>query len=110
MIRFIFLLCFFIFITSFVINNTEEMVVLNYFFGIEIRPIPLYLLVVGSFLTGILISLIMITPGWIRSKIDRRRQKRFIEEMKEELSTLRRTVSQEKDRNNAGRDSFDEAI
>ena len=54
--------------------------------------IPFYLFLLGTFLSGYLLSFLMIFPGWLKLKLESRRQKKEIESLVEEIGYLR-TVS-----------------
>ena len=88
MIRLIFLLIVIILYFTFVLYNMEENIVLKYALGLSSQPLPVYLVILGSIMVGMLLAGILVIPGWIRMRVEMRRQRRTIEQMEQELSRL----------------------
>ena len=72
-----------------VVKNTEPTVVLQYFFGLATSPIPVYQLVAGAFIIGMLLTGLMVFPEWIRIRLELRRQRKTLQRMEEEMAHLR---------------------
>ena len=87
MIRLLILLLVVILYFTFVLNNMEEMISLKYL-GLSTQPLPVYLLVLGALIIGMLLASILVLPGWIRMRMEMRRQRKTIEQMEQELSRL----------------------
>jgi uncharacterized integral membrane protein len=88
MIRLLILLLVIILYFTFVLSNLEEKTELRFLFGLKTQPLPVYLLVLGSFTIGMLLASILVIPGWIRMRMEMRRQRKTIEQMEQELSRL----------------------
>lgn len=88
MIRLLLLLLVIILYLTFVIYNLEERVVLNYVLGLSTQPLPVYLLILGSLIIGMILAAVLTVPGWIRMRMEMRRQRRTINQMEQELNRL----------------------
>ena len=88
MIRLLLLLLVIILYLTFVIYNLEERVVLNYVLGLSTQPLPIYLLILGSLIIGMILAAVLTLPGWIRMRMEMRRQRRTINQMEQELNRL----------------------
>jgi uncharacterized membrane protein YciS (DUF1049 family) len=88
MIRLLILLVVIVLYFTFVIYNMEEKITLKYVMGLATQPLPVYLLVLGSLLAGMVLASILVLPGWIRMRMEMRRQRRTIEQMEYELNRL----------------------
>ncbi len=69
--------------------NQEQQVSLHFFWGMETDPLPVYLIVLGSFLIGLFFSGLLFLPGWIRSMLDRRKKSKRIEQLEIDLDKMR---------------------
>jgi uncharacterized integral membrane protein len=88
MIRLLILLLVVILYFTFVLYNMEEKIALKYVLGLSTQPLPVYLLILGSLIIGMLLASIWVIPGWIRMRLEMRRQRKTIEQMEQELSRL----------------------
>lgn len=88
MIRLIFLLIVIILYFTFVLYNMEEKIALKYALGLSTQPLPVYLLILGSIVIGMFLASILVLPGWIRMRVEMRRQRRTNEQMEQELTRL----------------------
>ncbi len=88
MIRLIFLLVVIILYFTFVLYNMEEKIALKYILGLSTQPLPVYLLILGSIMIGMFLAGVLVFPGWIRMRMEMRRQRRTIEQMEQELGRL----------------------
>jgi uncharacterized membrane protein YciS (DUF1049 family) len=88
MIRLIFLLIVIILYFTFVLYNMEENIVLKYALGLSTQPLPVYFVVLGSIIVGLFLAGVLVIPGWIRMRVEMRRQRRTIEQMEQELNRL----------------------
>lgn len=71
----------------FALKNTQE-VTLHFFLGYE-RTDPLVLIILISFLVGLILGIIAMVPAILRNRKSVSRQKRAIQTMQAELDTLR---------------------
>jgi len=81
-------LCLFLLTLSF--SNSHSLVSLNYFFGVTSRPVPVAWLISGAFAAGLLLGWLFMLPGWVRLKLELRRQKRTQDRLEEEISLQRK--------------------
>lgn len=88
MIRLLLLLLVIILYLTFVIYNLEERVILKYVLGLSTQPLPVYLLLLGSLIIGMILAAVLTVPGWIRIRMEMRRQRRTIDQMEQELARL----------------------
>ncbi|HEY5593862.1 MAG TPA: LapA family protein [Nitrospiria bacterium] len=72
-----------------VVKNTVQVVVLQYFFGLATPPIPVYQLVAGAFITGMLLTGLLVFPEWIRMRLEIRRLRKSLQRIEEEMARLR---------------------
>lgn len=78
---------FFMFLFAFI--NQDVKAQITFLWGGHSQPIPLYFLVIGSFLIGALLAVIMTFPGWVKLKLERRRLERRIERLEGDLDRIR---------------------
>ncbi len=72
-----------------VVKNTEQTVVLQYFFGLATPPLPVYQLVAGAFIAGMFLVGLMVFPEWIRMRLEIRRQRKSLQRIEDEMARLR---------------------
>ena len=70
------------------LTNAQEQVTIRYFWGWTSQPIRIDLLILGSFLAGTLLTMIIILPGWIGMKLALRRNRRTIEQLEADRDRL----------------------
>ena len=80
------------YIFFFLVNNKDLLVQVHLLPGGAVNPVPLYLLILGTFLAGLILAVIMIFPGWLKLKLETRRQRKEIESLVEEVGHLRTNV------------------
>lgn len=73
--------------------NQETQVVLRIGPGLRVGPVPISLLVLGVFTAGMLLSLAITFPGWLRMRIAMKRQQKTIRTMEEELDRFTNLLS-----------------
>ncbi len=88
MIRLILLFIVIVLYFTFVLYNMEEKIVLKYTLGLSTQTLPVYLLVLGAIMIGMFLAGILVLPGWIRMRMEMRKQRKTIEQMEQELSRL----------------------
>jgi uncharacterized integral membrane protein len=88
MIRLILLMIVIILYFTFVLYNMEEKIALKYILGLSTQPLPVYFLILGSVIIGMLLAGILVLPGWIRMRVEMRRQRRTLDQMEQELNRL----------------------
>lgn len=76
---------------TFIVKNTDQFVVLDYFLGFSTPPVPVYQLVAGAFIIGMLLAGILIFPEWIRMRLELKRQRKALQRVEEEIQRLRPT-------------------
>ena len=74
---------------TFMIENTEQTVQIRYLLGYTSAPIPVYQLVAGAFIVGMLLSGLLIFPEWIRMRLELRRQRKALQRIEEEMDRYR---------------------
>lgn len=72
-----------------VVKNTDQTVVLQYFFSLATPPLPVYQLVAGAFIMGMLLTGLMIFPEWVRMRLEIRRQRKSLQRIEDEMARLR---------------------
>ena len=93
MIRLTLLLILGLFLLTLGLKNSDLSVTLSYFLGITTRPIPIAWLIAGAFAAGLVLGWLFVLPGWIRLKLELRRQRRAQDRLEEELGLYRKTTS-----------------
>ncbi len=78
-----------IFIITFSIKNNQPVKIV-YYFGIETGEIPLYIVIITSFLIGVITGIICSLSAMIKGRIEIKRKERRIKEL-EELQKERST-------------------
>jgi uncharacterized membrane protein YciS (DUF1049 family) len=94
MIRLLVLLVLCLFLLMLDLKNSGLVASLNYFFGVT-RPIPVAWLITGAFAAGLLLGWLFVMPGWVRLKLELRRQRRTQDRLEEELSLHRKPTEAE---------------
>jgi len=74
---------------TFMIENTEQTVQIRYLLGYTSAPIPVYQLVAGAFILGMLLSGLLIFPEWIRMRLELRRQRKALQRIDEDMGRYR---------------------
>ena len=72
-----------------VVKNTDQTVALQYFFSLSAPPIPVYQLVAGAFIFGMLLTGLMVFPEWIRMRLEIRRLRKSLQRIEDEMARLR---------------------
>jgi uncharacterized integral membrane protein len=83
----LFLLC-----LAFFLQNQEQEVTLRYFFGLFEAPTPIYKPILAGFGIGLLVSLILLFPPWVKGRIELRRKTKALQEAEVDLERLRHSV------------------
>lgn len=73
-----------IFIITFSLKNKQPVKV-SYYFGLETKELPLYIVIISSFLIGVIGGIIYSLPSMIKGRMEIRRKNRRIRELEEEL-------------------------
>lgn len=89
MIRLIFTIIVIFALFGFAYTNQTETASLFLFWGVNTEPIAVYLIVIASFLFGAVFAALMTFPGWIKLKLERRRQAKRIEQLEADLDRIR---------------------
>ena len=71
------------------LSNRDQMVRLQYPLAPPAQMIPLYLLLLGTFIAGFLLAVILIFPSWLKIKLDNRRSRKEIDGLEVEIGRLR---------------------
>ncbi|HUK57391.1 MAG TPA: LapA family protein [Nitrospiria bacterium] len=74
---------------TFMIENTEQTVQIRYLLGYSTPPLPVYQLVAGAFIGGMLLTGLLIFPEWIRMRLELRRQRKALQRIEEQMDRLR---------------------
>ncbi|HEX9759117.1 MAG TPA: LapA family protein [Nitrospiria bacterium] len=104
MVRFVFVLIFVIVIFTFAIKNLEKTITFHYFFGYESSPFPVYLVILGVFFFGMMMTVILLLPEWVKNRIRIRRHERTLQRLETELNQRHSISKSEK----KGESFFDE--
>lgn len=72
-----------------VVMNTGQTVVLSFLLGFSTRELPVYQLVIGGFLTGIILSALLIIPEWVKLKWKLKKQKKAFRKIEKQLNRVR---------------------
>jgi putative membrane protein len=75
---------------SFFLQNQEEQVTLNYFFGLQSASTPIYKPILSAFAVGLLVAVILLFPALVRGRIELRRRTKALQEAEADLERLRR--------------------
>lgn len=89
MLRLILFIIVVFFLFTFSYMNQEERISLHFIWGEPFPPVPAYLIVIGSFLVGILFAVLMTFPGWLKMKLEKRKLTKRIEVLETDLDHLR---------------------
>lgn len=89
MVRLIFLGLVVFFLFTFSYLNQDVKVSLSYLGGVQWGPISASFVVVGSFLVGIILAVVMTFPGWVKLRLQRRKLERRIAQLEEDLDRIR---------------------
>lgn len=92
MIRLILLILILIMALSFGLKNAEQEVTLEYYFGLSTSPLPVYQVVLGTFVVSVFLIGLMLFPEWIQMRLKLRRQRKALERLEEELIQLKPPV------------------
>ena len=93
MIRVVLFIGLCLFLVALGLKNSQT-VSLNYLFGAT-QPIQAAWLISGAFAAGMLLGWLAVLPGWVRLKLELRRQRRTQDRLQEELSLHRKTTPED---------------
>lgn len=88
MFRLIFLILIAFLLFTFSYMNQEERVSLHFIGAGPTPPLAVYLVVLGAFLIGTLFAVLMLFPGWVKLKLERRKLAKRIEQLESDLDHL----------------------
>lgn len=69
--------------------NQEQRASLHFFWGMETNSLPISWIALGSFSIGLLVSVLLFVPGWVRSMLDRRKKSKRIEALEIDIDKMR---------------------
>lgn len=73
----------------FALENAGQQVSVWYFFGRPPLVVALHMLLLGAFIGGMAIALLLLFPEWIRLRMDLRRHKKILTKVEDELAQVR---------------------
>ena len=74
---------------AFFLQNQEQEVTLRYFFGLFEASTPIYKPILAGFGIGLLVSVILLFPPWVKGRIELRRKTKALQEAEVDLERLR---------------------
>lgn len=74
---------------GFSFKNSEQHISLEYYFGLSSGPLPVYEVVLGTFLIGILLGTAMILPECVRFYMKARRHRKALSRLGQELEAIK---------------------
>jgi lipopolysaccharide assembly protein A len=77
---------------AFFLQNQEQEVTLRYFFGLFEASTPIYKPILAGFAIGLMVSLILLFPPWIKGRIELRRKTKALQEAEVDLERLRHSL------------------
>ena len=77
---------------AFFLQNQEQEVTLRYFLGLFEASTPIYKPILAGFAIGLLVSLILLFPPWIKGRIELRRKTKALQEAEVDLERLRHSL------------------
>jgi uncharacterized integral membrane protein len=77
---------------AFFLQNQEQEVTLRYFFGLFEASTPIYKPILAGFAIGLLVSVILLFPPWVKGRIELRRKTKALQEAEVDLERLRHSV------------------
>ena len=89
MIRLIFTILIIFALLGFAYTNQSQTASLYFFWGVHTEAVAVYLIVIGSFLLGAVFAALMTFPGWLKLKLERRRQSKRIAQLEADLDRIR---------------------
>jgi uncharacterized integral membrane protein len=89
MIRLIFTILVIFALLGVAYTNQSQTASLSLFWGIHTEPVAVYLIVIGSFLVGAIFAALMTFPGWLKLKLERRKQLKRIAQLEGDLDRIR---------------------
>ena len=89
MIRLIFTILVIFALLGVAYTNQSQTASLSLFWGIHTEPVAVYLIVIGSFLAGAIFAARMTFPGWLKLKLERRKQSKRIAQLETDLDRIR---------------------
>jgi uncharacterized integral membrane protein len=77
---------------AFFLQNQEQEVTLRYFFGLFEASTPIYKPILAGFGVGLLVSVILLFPPWVKGRIELRRKTKALQEAEVDLERLRHSL------------------
>ena len=95
MIRLVIVLLLIVFAIGFGIRNSDQLVTLHYYFGFSTPPLPVYQIVLGTFVISGLIVIVLLLPDWIRLRLLLRKQRKALRLTEKALKRVQPTQQDE---------------
>ena len=89
MIRLIFTILVIFALLGFAYTNQTQTASLYLFWGVHTEAVAVYLIVIASFLLGAVFATLMTFPGWVKLKLERRKQSKRISQLEMDLDRIR---------------------
>ena len=77
---------------TFYYQNQDQVVTLRYFFGLQEISTSIHVPMLTAFVMGLLITSLLLFPGWIKARIELRRTTRALQEAESDMERLRRSM------------------
>ena len=77
---------------AFFLQNQEQEVTLRYFFGLFEASTPIYKPILAGFGIGLMVSVILLFPPWVKGRIELRRKTKALQEAEVDLERLRHSL------------------
>ncbi|MFO0775465.1 MAG: LapA family protein [Nitrospiraceae bacterium] len=78
---------------AFFLQNREQEVTLQYFFGLFSASTPIYQPILSAFVVGLLVAGILLFPAWLQARIELRRRTAALQDAEADLERLRTSLS-----------------
>ena len=89
MIRLILIILILLAVLSFSIKNANQEVILEYYFGLSTAPIPVYQVILWTFVLSVFVTTLLLLPDWIKLRLTVRRQRKVLKRLEDELNHLK---------------------
>ncbi len=77
---------------SFYFQNQDQVITIRYFFGFQERTTPMFVPVFFAFLLGLLMTSLLLVPGWVKTHLALRRKTKALLEAESDLGRLSRSL------------------
>jgi len=84
-----------VFVIGFGIKNSDQLVKLHYYFGFSSPPLPVYQIVLGTFVISGITVIVLLLPDWFRLRLLLHKQRKALKRTEKAIKRVQPTQQDE---------------